>query len=202
MNNLRMFIVSSIMAVIFCSAVTAGVSVSSLVGDKDGFGIPGMDPVPADGTSMSTSGPRRDVGDPVFMDDWGFEQQGGAFGSPIVYSHDFVSLPESFASASLTIQHAGMGDERGPWDVAVNGVSVGKIGVDNGGLTTVLEVFDIPLSAVTIGKANTVTLTYEDTQNEGYAINFSELTVVVPEPLTGGMLVVGGLCLLGRRKSC
>ena len=183
-----------------CSVASGSISVSSLVGDKDGFGIAGMDPVPADGTEIYGMGLTQDPGDPPFMDIWGLEQGGGAFGSPIVYSHDFAALPDTVLSASLVIQHAGMGDSRGPWDVAINGVSIGQIGPDNADSTSIIETFVVPMAATTIGLTNIVTLTYLDSVGEGFAINFSELTAVVPEPMTVSLLGLGGLSLLRRRK--
>lgn len=181
--------------------VSADVLLSSLYGDKDGFGIAGMDDVPSNGTVIFGQGLVQEVTDPAFMDTWGFEQNGGAFGSPITYTHDFGSLPGTVQSAYLIIQHAGMGDERGPWDVAVNGVFVGQIGTLNDETSSKVELF-IPNPASMIGVLNEITLTYQDTQDEGFAINYSELIVsAIPEPAAAAMVgLVAGCGVFIRRR--
>jgi hypothetical protein len=181
------------------SMAGADVVLSSLVGDKDGFGIEGMDPVPANGTEIFGQVLVQEAEDPAFMDMWGYEQVGGAFASPITYSHDFASLPGPVISAYLVIQHAGMGDDRGPWEVSVNGTVIGEIGPTNDDTASKVELF---FSPTVIGLSNEVILNYVDTLDEGFAINYSELVVqAIPEPSSIAMigLVSGGTLFIRKR---
>lgn len=190
-GKLKKIIVIMILASCSVSWVAAD-TITSLVGDKDGFGIDGMAPVPANGTVIFGQSLVQEVEDPAFMDMWGFEQIGGAFGSPITYLHEFASLPGPVISAYLIVQHAGMGDQRGPWDVAVNGTSVGQIGPVNDGTSSKVELF---FSPTMIGLSNEITLTYLDALDEGFAINYSELVVeAIPEPASAAMIALMAGC--------
>ncbi len=183
-------------------------NVTSLVGDKDGFGLSGAPSVITTGTwsdyGGTIPGDNRDVGDPDFTDIWEFIQTpDGPLASPIVYTHTY-SLLQPAVSAVLTINEAGMSDDRGPWDIAFNGITIGQIGIfsPDDWQTIKLLSYDVPVYLLT--GSDTVTLTYLDTVTgiEAFAINFSELTVsVIPAP---GAILLGsiGVSLVGwlRRR--
>jgi len=189
----------AIMVLVFVATgpAFAAMTVVDLVGDKDGFGLPGgAPPVPVSGTwtgyGGTFGGDYRGAGDPLFTDIWEFEQTPeGPLCSPIVYTHSYI-LPATPLSATLWINEAGMSDGRGPWDVSFNGSSVGQIGVytfPDEAETFKLLSFAIPVGLLT--GSDTVTLTYLDTDGEGFAINFSELSVdVIPAP---GAVILGSI---------
>ncbi len=180
---------------------TVSAAVISLVGDKDGFGLSGAPAVPVFGNWQDFGGTfpddNRTGSDPLFTDFWSFEQNGPPLGSPIVYTHSYI-LPGSPLGALLSINQAGMSDDRGPWDVEFNGTVVGSI--TDGLLQNFrLNTFTVPTGVLT--GSDTVRLIYRDTQGEGFAINFSELaietsTAPVPEP-SSMILLAAGLAALG-----
>jgi hypothetical protein len=187
----------------------AAPTVVDLVGDKDGFGLPGgAPPVPVSGTwrgyGGAFGGDYRGAGDPPFTDIWEFQQTpGGPLSSPIVYTHSY-SLPAAVVSATLWINEAGMSDARGPWDVSYNGSSVGQIGVYPAADFESFKLLSFAIPTGLLTGSDTVTLTYLDTVGEGFAINFSELSMnVIPAP---GAIILGGIgaSLVGwlrRRKT-
>ena len=175
---------------------SANAGTTSLVGDKDGFGLAGAPPVPISGTWTGFGGgfpqDNRTPGDPLFTDIWEFQQTpGGPLSSPISWVHAY-SLDGVPVGANLSINEAGMSDDRGPWDVAFNGTSLGQIGVFPGsdGETFKLLSFAVPTGL--LAGSDTVMLTYLDPQlqGEGFAINFSELVIdtVPPIPAPGALL--------------
>jgi len=194
---MKKLIVAMVLAFVMAGSAFAGPSVVDLVGDKDGFGLPGAPSVPVSGTwtgyGGAYGGDYRGVGDPLFTDIWEYQQtSGGPLSSPITYTHTY-SLPAGAVSATLSINESGMSDDRGPWDVSFNGTSLGQIGVypaaDND--TFKLLSFAVPTGLLT--GSDTVTLNYLDTASEGFAINFSELSIdasVVPVP---GAIILGSV---------
>lgn len=151
-------------------------SATSMVGDKDGFGLMGAPPVPVTGMWSGLGGfhgqDNRTLGDPLFTDIWGYQQTpGGPLSSPIGWVHAYT-LDGVPVSATLSINEAGRSDIRGPPDVAFNGTSVAQIGVfpSSDGDTFKLLSFAVPTGLLT--GSDTVTLTYLDPQlqDEGFAI--------------------------------
>jgi hypothetical protein len=187
--------------VLLCSLAvplgSANAGTTSLVGDKDGFGLAGAPPVPVSGTWSGFGGSfpqdNRTLGDPLFTDIWQFEQTpGGPLNSPISWVHAYT-LDGVPVGAVLSINEAGMSDARGPWGVAFNGTGIGQIGVfsANDGETFKLLTFAVPTGLLT--GSDTVMLTYLDPLplGEGFAINFSELIIdtVPPIPVPGALLL-------------
>ncbi len=193
---MKKLIATIILVFVAAGPAFAAITVVDLVGDKDGFGLPGgAPPVPVSGTwtgyGGSFGGDYRGVGDPLFTDIWEFEQTpGGPLSSPIVYTHSY-SLPATPSSATLWINESGMSDNRGPWDVSFNGTSVGQIGVYPSADSQTFKLLSFAIPTGLLTGSDTVTLTYLDTVGEGFAINYSELSVdVIPAP---GAVILGSI---------
>lgn len=185
-------------ALLLCMAQSANAAlVTSLVGDKDGFGLPGAPAVPADGTLWETTlggvffTDYRDAGDVVnapFTDQWFAD-------ADLSYVHAYSLGASTPVSAVLEVQTAGIADNRGPWDVLFNGTFVGQFTEDNGGSAfeqTKIWNFIIPIGLLT-GSDNVLLKINNPSVTDGYSINYSELSIVttpagVPEPST---------CLMG-----
>jgi len=184
-----------LLAVVCCNAISFA-GTANLVGDKDGFGLTGAPAVPTSGTWRGFGGvwsqDNRTAGDPVFTDVWEYEwNDDGPLSSPVSWVHAY-SLDGIAVAATLYLNEAGMSNAHGPWDVAVNGTSVGQIGVFVGDAEDAIRLlsFDVPIGLLT--GSDTITLTYLDSLNEGFAINFSELVIQ-----TGGTIPAPGAILLG-----
>lgn len=192
MKKLGLLIAMSIVL----AAPSVFASTISLVGDKDGFGLSGAPAVPVAGTwtgyGGSFGGSYREVDDPLFTDNWGFWQDGAPMAQP-TWVHSYA-LPAGPGWAKLTINESGMSDDRGPWHVVFNQVTIGQIGEFGSDATQDFRLltFDVPLNLLT--GSDTVSLVYQDQSVEGYAINFAELEIdgasePVPEPAS--MLLFG-----------
>ena len=168
---------------------------TSLVGDKDCFGLNGNCP---DGTRW-----RDDLGgvfftnyqmpgDPSFTDKWSAD-------ADISYLHTYVLAGAT--GASLEIRTAGLADSRGPWDVMFNGSLLGQFTVNNNANAfQEVRTFTFNVAVGLLTGNDTVFLKINDpVVNDGFSIDYSQLTVMgapVPEPETYA-LMLGGLALLG-----
>ncbi len=188
---------ASLVLVFSVSAVNAA-TITSLVGDKDGFGLAGYDGVPVDGTDTGFGWDNRTVSDPEFTDVWGYTQS--TLPSPITYDHTYDLSGYTAVSAILDIQDSGMGNDADrTWEVLFNGTLVGTIGPNKGGTTSFINSFIIDVLLLTGN--DTITLNYLGPNgSEGYAINFSELTIQanpVPVPAAVWLFGSGLLGLMG-----
>jgi hypothetical protein len=184
-------------------AGTASAStITSLVGDIDGFG--GVTAPGAEGVSTGPSFDNRTGSDPLFTDVYLFEQNGGVGGSPITFSHVY-GLIGSATSAMFEIMTAGMADGRGPWDVVFNGSKIGEISTGTS-VNTLTKLHSFSVATGLLTGNDTVSLVYQSSAGEGFAIDYAKLTVETapPIPLPAGLpLLATGLLafgLLRRRK--
>lgn len=188
-----------------CMVSTANAaSITSLVGDIDGFGgevTPGAVGADTGAFFDNTVG-----SDPLFTDVWLLEQDGGAGGSPIDYSHTYtLGAGETVDAASLSIMESGMSNGRGPWNVLFNGNLLGTI-TGGGETITALHTFSVNLAWLT-GSSDAISLVYLDSLGEGFAIDYSQLSLTtsvanVPLPATGLMLLGAlGFGALRRRTA-
>ena len=183
------------LAVAVCAPRVSALTVVSLTGDKDGFGV-GC-PI-ASGLDYTDYGAYwadyREAGDPAFTDYWYADDKS--------WSHTYSLGGMTPASAELELFVAGIADDA-TWDadVRVNGASVGVIpGIAGASDDTRLLAFGVPTAAITGSSDVTVDVSYS---GDGYIIDYSELAIeVVPEPATLGLLAFGlaGLALSRRRR--
>lgn len=180
-------------------------TITSLVGDKDGFGLPGAPAVPADGTLWRDQlggvffTDYRDAGDLAnapFTDIW-------FSGSAISYTHTYSLAGLTPTSAQLSLQIAGVADSpvtpRGPWDVFANGTLLGQIPQNfdaNAFQEIKIYTFNMPTALVT-GSDSILLNINVPSIGDGYSINYSELTInAVPEP---SALALAGLSVLALK---
>lgn len=178
-------------------------TVISLVGDKDGFGLAGAPAVPADGTLWRDGlggvfgNDYRDAGDLAsapFTDKWSADRA-------VAYNHSYSLAGLTPVSASLAIQFAGVADNRGPWDVKVNGTLVGQVPLSsapNAFQEIYLRAFVVPIGLLAQTDAILLDINVPFV-TDGYSINFSELTIETqpstPIPDAGSTVGMLGLAL-------
>lgn len=188
------------------SPVANAATVTSLLGDKDCFGLGGSCP---DGTlwrdelggvfSSDYSSPL----DPAFTDRW-FAAAG------ITYTHTYDLGGETSVAGELELRIAGVADNRGPWDVFLDGVLLGQIPTNNAANAfqeVLTYIFSIPVGL--LDGSNLILLNINVPEvTDGYSIDFSELRVrtvggQVPAPSTILLLGSGlaGLAGVAWRRS-
>ena len=188
----------------------AGVVVS-LVGDKDGFGLTGAPAVPADGTLWQTDlggsffndyRDALDVATAPFTDKWSSD-------AAVTYVHSYDLAGQTPLSAVLSVQFAGVADQRGPWDVFFDGVLLGQIptSMDASAFEMVRMLsWNVPVGLLTGSDTILLNINVPET-TDGYSINFSELQIETADagvPDSGSTLALfgfglAGLVLLKRR---
>jgi hypothetical protein len=197
----------SIILLAAVSRAEATIFVTSLVGDKDGSGLPGAPAVPADGTLWRDGlggvffTDYRDAGDLVnapFTDIW-------FSGSDISYTLNYSLVGFTPVAAQLSLQIAGIADgtSRGPWNVFANGTLLGQIPQNlsfNGFQEIKIYNFNVPVGLLT--GADSILLRINDPDaGDGYSINYSELTIAaVPEPSVVALAGLGALVMVARRR--
>jgi hypothetical protein len=111
-------------------------------------------------------------------------------------------------SAQLSLQIAGIADaigdaSRGPWNVFANGTLLGQIPQNlstNGFQEIKIYNFNMPLALITGTDSILLNINVPLT-NDGYSINYSELTIAaVPEPSVVALAGLGALVLAARRR--
>lgn len=190
-----------ISAALVSAAATPAFALSSLVGDKDCFGLPGVSSCPDGigwasdlGGTFFTS--YQDPGDPAFTDKWDADVD-------ITYQHTYVLGAAS--SASLTIGTAGLADNRGPWDVFFNGSNIGQFTYNTSpNAFEEVRTFNFIVPTALLTGNDTVLLAINNPVSDGYSIDYSELTInAVPEP-ESYVLMLAGLGFVGamaRRRA-
>ena len=168
-------------------------TVTSLVGDIDGFGgqtTPGAVGVEV-GASIGFD--NRTAGDPLFTDVYQYAQEEGAPGaSPLTYSHNYDLGGGIATSASLTIMETGMGNTSGNWSVQFNGTVIGSITSGSDDAST-LRSFTI--DPALIGAGSGIVSFIFDGYKEGYAIDYSSLSIEVSAVPLPAALPLFGACL-------
>lgn len=179
----------------------SAVSVVSMYGDQDNFGLTAPGPNVPDGTRW-----RDDLGgvfftnyqtggDPVHTDKWDSTNDPS-------FVHTY-SLPGAAISASLELHLAGVADDRGPYDVLFNNTVVGQIptyvDADNFQKTRTLT-FGINTALLTGSDTVLLQISGPNNNGDGYSFDYSKLTVeAVPEP--GTMAAIGlGLAAMARKR--
>ena len=205
-------VVTTITTILLAAAsrADATIFITSLVGDKDGFGLSGAPAVPADGTLWRDGlggvffTDYRDAGDLAnapFTDIW-------FAGSDISYTLNYSLSGLTPVAAQLSLQIAGIADpvgnpSRGPWNVFANGTLLGQI-PQNSSANAFQEIkiynFNMPVALLTGADSILLRINVPDA-GDGYSINYSELTIAaVPEPSVVALAGLGALAVAARRR--
>ncbi|MGO9096542.1 MAG: PEP-CTERM sorting domain-containing protein [Bryobacteraceae bacterium] len=176
------------------SVASAG-TVTSLYGDVDCFGLPGVTSCP-DGSLWSTGLGGvffTDYRDPAEIASNSVTDVWAAPGD-VSWTQPAYSTAGAL-SASFSIRIAGIADDGGPYPVLFDGTSIGSI-PENPGTNAFQEVltytFSVPVGLLT----GSDTIAINGTGGDGYIIDYAQLTVTnnatgVPEPATFGLLLLG-----------
>lgn len=194
-------LLATILGAAFYAGSASAAVVTSLVGDKDCFGLGGPCPdgtLWRDGLGGVFFNNYQDPGDPAFTDKWSSDI------GP-TYQHSYSLGGQTPLSAELEIRTAGLADNRGPWDVFFEGVLVGVFPTNtstNAFQEVVTHVFSIPVALLT-GADDVLLAINIPVQTDGYSIDFSELRVTVteaPEPSTVGLFALAMLVAVAMRR--
>jgi hypothetical protein len=203
----RLYFWACVLILLITVTGNTNAAITSLVGDKDGFGVSGAPAVPANGlgfvsdlggTFFTDYRSASDLTNAPFTDIW---DAPGSFS----YTQSYILGGLTPTSAALDIQIAGIHDinQATAYNLYYNGTSVGVIpsNPDSNNFEEVkLYSFVIPLNL--LSGSDQVSLS--GTGGDGYIINFSELTIqtnAVPEPSTMLLLSFGLFGLAGFRRS-
>jgi hypothetical protein len=199
------YLIVSVLTFWFMAVGQAQAELISLVGDKDGFGVPGAPPVPPNGTLF------RDGLGGVFFRDYrdAFDLATAPFTDiwdapmSVSYRHTYSLGGEMPLGAILDIQIAGIGDfGTPPYNLLYNGTVIGAIpdrrGIPNAFQEVLLYSFTVPVDLLTGSDA----VFFGGTGGDGFIVNFSELRIttegdVIPEPAALVLLGFGSLGLVG-----
>jgi PEP-CTERM motif len=176
------------------SMASAG-TVTSLYGDIDCFGLPGVTSCP-DGSNWETG-----LGGVFFTDyrDPGEKASNSAtdiWAAPGNVMWTMPSYSDAGAlSASLSIKIAGIADINAPYTVLFDGTSIGTIPLNtnaNAYQEVLTYTFSVPVAL--LNGADTVAI--PNTAGDGFIIDYAQLDVntgggTIPEPATFGLLLLG-----------
>lgn len=172
--------------------VSAAPTLTSIIGDKDGFGLGVTD---GQAFSYDLVGSGDGDGTDVWM--WGDKSW--------VHTLDLSQLDGSITSASLEVFHGGDGLYSAS-EVFINDVFVGYLSdAENPGNIALLDIIDLTPYISLIGNSNILTIEVSYS-GDGWVLDYSELTVnssVVPAPGASILVGIGLLTVryLRNRKS-
>lgn len=171
------------------SALTLGSAraavVTSLIGDKDGFGL-GIAPNAVFDWSLVGAG------DGDGTDVWRFGAQN--------WTHTYVLPAGAVAAASLEIFHGGDGSTgSGPATVSIDGTGIGNLTIafDFGVFSNAARLDVLDLSSVLGALDGSTPITVTVDAGDGWVLDYSELRITtrdIPEP---SMLALVGIALAG-----
>lgn len=152
-----------VLLTLLCANCANATLITDLVGDKDCFGT---NLVCTEGASIL--GGSRDATDPYWQDN------NGGYAN-ISYSHTYNLGGETAESATLEILSTYLADNRGPWNVFFNSNLVGQFETVAGNFVVKHE-FVIDTTFLT-GNDTILLAINTPTRNDGYWLDYSELTI-------------------------
>lgn len=133
-----------------------------------------------------------------------------AIGNEQTWNHS-IALSGGETSAALEFRTYALADRRGPYDILINGTSVGTVPIVDTGLVyssqqIVTHLFNFSPTLLLNG-LNTISMSQLDTSGDSWALDYSMLSVssdsVVPVPATLALLGLGlaGIGYQTRKQS-